>query len=202
MLSSQGQFALLATIAARAGARYVYAIEGNRAAYERALITVAEAGLSGKIGVLYGYSANVTLRELPPPPAAVFNNCNETNGSGWPGVELVVHELLGEIAGMEGAAFAIADFHRRHLGLPTGGVNDNQQQHRRRRRRRVSIPFSARSYIAPTAFPPASYWSTLEIPVIVSPGTTFLKVWDYPESALLVLTTADASTGSTQAQPS
>ena len=30
-------------------------------------------------------------------------------------MELVIHELLGEIAGMEGAAFAIHDAHRRHL---------------------------------------------------------------------------------------
>ena len=41
------------------------------------------------------------------------------------------------------------------------------------------------SFIAPTAFPPASYWSALPTPVIVSPGTTFLKVWDFPEASLL-----------------
>jgi hypothetical protein len=188
-----GQFALLATIAARAGARYVYAIEGNRAAYERAVACVADAGLSDRIGVLFGYSANVSLQELPPPPVmpAVGSGVGGGGGGGggggegsadW-GVELVVHELLGEIAGMEGAAYAIADAHRRHL-RPTA-VAASSATAAGPRRPRVSIPYRARSYIVPSAFPPASYWASLPMPVIMSPGTTFLKVWDYPHAALL-----------------
>ena len=115
-----GQFALLATIAAKAGARYVYAIEGNRQAYERAKIHLTEQNLTDKIGLLYGYSANVSLQELPPPPSAHASAIANRGGQqeGWPGVELVIHELLGEIAGMEGAAFAIHDAHRRHIAPP------------------------------------------------------------------------------------
>ena len=169
-----GQFALLATIAARAGARYVYAIEGNRQAYERAKEAVAAQGLADRIGVLFGYSANVSLQELPRADGVA----SDAAGEGAWGVELVIHELLGEIAGMEGAAFAIHDAHRRHL-LPPAPLPDGAAP------RRVSIPHSATSFIAPTAFPPASYWSALPTPVIVSPGTTFLKVWDFPEASLL-----------------
>ena len=156
-----GQFALLATIAAKAGARYVYAIEGNRQAYERAKIHLAEQNLTHQIGLLYGYSANVSLQELPPPPSAHASPSPSANGvaqqEGWPGVELVIHELLGEIAGMEGAAFAIHDAHRRHIaprpppsssGSSSGGGGGGSAQ-----QRRVSVPFGARSFIAPTAFP-------------------------------------------------
>jgi hypothetical protein len=171
-----GQFALLASIAAKAGARYVYAIEGNRQAFERAKLAVAEQNLTDRIGVLHGYSANVSLRELPPPPSAAHAGVADTVDGEWPGVQLVIHELLGEIAGMEGAAYAIADAHRRHVA--TAQQPDAVAP-------RVSVPYGARSFVAPTAFPPPAYWSKLPVPVIMTPGTTFLKLWSYPTQSLL-----------------
>ncbi len=175
-----GQFALLASIAAKAGARYVYAIEGNRQAFERAKLAVAEQNLTDRVGVLFGYSANVSLQELPPPPSSVDEaGADAKAGSAeWPGVQLVIHELLGEIAGMEGAAYAIADAHRRHIAPPAA-------QHAGAEAPRVSVPYGARTFIAPTAFPPPEYWSKLPVPVIMTPGTTFLKLWEFPTQSLL-----------------
>jgi hypothetical protein len=61
--------------------------------------TLCCRGRAGQNGRRFGYSANVSLVELPPPGGM---------GAGWPGVELVIHELLGEIAGMEvGCAVAV-----------------------------------------------------------------------------------------------
>ncbi len=170
-----GQFALLASIAAKAGARYVYAIEGNRQAFERAKMAVAEQNLTDRIGLLYGYSANVSLQDLPPPSSADGAAAESTE---WPGVQLVIHELLGEIAGMEGAAYAIADAHRRHIA-------PSATQHRGVEAPRVSVPYGARTFIAPTAFPSPEYWSQLPVPVIMTPGTTFLKLWEFPTQSLL-----------------
>ena len=177
----QGRFALLATIAARAGARYVYALEGNRDAYEHAAAFVKSEGLSDKIAVIFGYSANISLDSLREPSS------NSGGGmSKWPGVELIIHELLGEIAGMEGAAFALADAHHRLIERDQTSVQQSSPFYPR-----LSIPFRARSYVAPTAFPPPSYWSKLDVPVIITPGTTFLKVWQFPTESLLSDPAAD-----------
>jgi SAM-dependent methyltransferase len=183
-----GQFALLAIIAARAGARYVYAIEGNRQAFERAKLAVSEQNFTDRIGVLHGYSANVSLQELPPPSAARGHaEADVDDPSRWAGVDLVVHELLGEIAGMEGAAFAIADAHRRHIraAAPAVAGAAAADADAAAAAPRVSVPYGARSFIAPAVFPPPEYWSKLAVPVIMTPGTTFLKLWEFPEGSLL-----------------
>jgi len=78
-----GPFALLAVIAARAGARKVYAIEKNPAVAALARKAVASAQLEQKIEVIEGDSTTVQLPER---------------------VDFVVSELIGSIAKQEGAA--------------------------------------------------------------------------------------------------
>ena len=82
-----GALALLAIIAAEAGAEHVYAIEVQAAAAASARQAVSAAGLSDKITVLHGFSTDATL-ELPAKAT------------------LLVHELIGEIAGEEGVVAA------------------------------------------------------------------------------------------------
>jgi predicted RNA methylase len=89
-----GALALLAVMAAKAGARHVYAVEANEDAYRAALTTVAEQGLAERVTVLHGYST--TIAALPQP------------------IDVLLHEIIGEIAGSEGVAAAIHDA-RRHL---------------------------------------------------------------------------------------
>jgi len=71
-----GALALLAIFAARSGAKKVYAIEVNQAAYLAACEVVRTAGFEETITVLQGYSTEVELPEK---------------------VEVLVHEIIGEI---------------------------------------------------------------------------------------------------------
>lgn len=89
-----GSFALLAIMAARAGAKKVYAIEKNKKAAERAQETVQMAGLQDKIQIIEGDSMEVALPER---------------------VDLVVSELIGSIATQEGVEPIIRDAARRFL---------------------------------------------------------------------------------------
>jgi len=89
-----GSFALLAIMAARAGAKKVYAIERNHAAAERATETVLRAGLQDKVTVIEGDSMMVELPER---------------------VDVVVSELIGSIATQEGVEAIIRDASRRFL---------------------------------------------------------------------------------------
>ena len=61
-------------------------------------------------------------------------------------VDLLLHEIIGEVAGAEGVVAAIADAATRHLA-PTAG--DGQ--------RPLSIPARARSLLAPAEFPGAEH---------------------------------------------
>mmetsp|Transcript_44030 Transcript_44030/g.141186 ORF Transcript_44030/g.141186 Transcript_44030/m.141186 type:complete len:415 (-) Transcript_44030:38-1282(-) len=89
-----GPFALLAVIAARTGAKRVYAIERSADAAARARLAVEEAGLAGTIQVIEGESTAVSLPER---------------------VDLVVSEVIGNIALGEGAVATIRDARRRLL---------------------------------------------------------------------------------------
>ena len=75
-----GALALLALSAARAGASHVYAVEANAAA-AAARDAISAAGFADKITLLEGYSTDVALPER---------------------VDLLVHEIIGEVAGTEG----------------------------------------------------------------------------------------------------
>lgn len=81
-----GALALLAVMAARAGAKHVYAIEVNEEAYTAATKHVAELGLSETITLLHGFSTEVALPER---------------------VDLIIHEIIGEIATLEGVVVAL-----------------------------------------------------------------------------------------------
>lgn len=89
-----GPFALLATIAARAGARKVYAIERTPYAAAEARKTVSSAGLEDVISVIEGNSQDVKLPEK---------------------VDLIVSELVGNVATGEGVVETIRDARRRFL---------------------------------------------------------------------------------------
>mmetsp|Transcript_39872 Transcript_39872/g.125256 ORF Transcript_39872/g.125256 Transcript_39872/m.125256 type:complete len:265 (-) Transcript_39872:46-840(-) len=138
-----GALALLAIFAAEAGARKVYAIEANKEAFQVASKTVAERGLSDRIELIFGHSTQVKVPEK---------------------VDMLVHEILGEIASIEGAAYVIRDAQKRHLKeFPS--------------KARTSIPVSASSFICPCEMPDSDYWQEQEFPVILPPDATTLKLW-------------------------
>ena len=115
-----GALALLAIIAAEAGATHVYAIEVQAGAAASARQAVSAAGLSDKITVLHGFSTDASL-ELPAK------------------ADLLVHELIGEIAGEEGVVAAILDAAERHLA-PSAQPP-------------LSVPSRVRSLLAPCELP-------------------------------------------------
>ena len=94
-----GPHCLLALIAARAGARRVYAIEANEAAAERARqsVKLARDVPDGIVTVITGFSTSVTLPEK---------------------VDLVVAELVGSVATSEGLISTMRDAQQRHLKRP------------------------------------------------------------------------------------
>jgi len=120
-----GSLALLAIRCARAGASHVYALEASQVAAAAARVAVAAAELGNKITVVEACSHDVTL-PLP--------------------VDLVVHEILGEIASREGVVASLRDASERHVkcaALQKGGW---------------SVPKAASSWITPVTLPPASYF--------------------------------------------
>ena len=97
-----GPFCLLALMAAGAGARRVFAVEANPVAAEQARLTVASAEAegyvrAGVIEVIEGYSTDVTLPEK---------------------VDLLVAEIVGDIASEEGLVATMRDAQARHLLHP------------------------------------------------------------------------------------
>jgi len=117
-----GPFALLAVIAARAGARKVYAIEKNPAVAALARKAVASAQLEQKIEVIEGDSTAVQLPER---------------------VDFVVSELIGSIAKQEGVQRIIDDASRRFLKNGAGkGAGSCPQM----------IPARCQTYIAPVSY--------------------------------------------------
>mmetsp|Transcript_27186 Transcript_27186/g.63271 ORF Transcript_27186/g.63271 Transcript_27186/m.63271 type:complete len:396 (+) Transcript_27186:95-1282(+) len=89
-----GPFALLALIAARAGAKKVYAIEKNEEAAKYAKKFVAKEGMEDKVIVISGDSMQIDLPE----------KC-----------DFIVSELIGSIATQEGVTPIIADARQRFL---------------------------------------------------------------------------------------
>jgi protein arginine N-methyltransferase 1 len=78
--------------AVRAGAAHAYAIEQLPEIAERARAVVSRAGLSDRVTVITGHSCEVSLPQR---------------------ANLCISEVLGNIAGAEGAAAVIRDAHRR-----------------------------------------------------------------------------------------
>ena len=149
-----GALALLAIFAAEAGASKVYAIEANYQAYTKAQETVRARGLSDVVHLVHGLSTNVTLPER---------------------ADMLVHEILGEIASIEGAPHVIRDAQIRHLkAFPAPPPQ-----------MRMSIPSSASSSICPCEMPDSEYWASREYPVILPPGTSTMKLSNFPRRLLL-----------------
>mmetsp|Transcript_45545 Transcript_45545/g.138421 ORF Transcript_45545/g.138421 Transcript_45545/m.138421 type:complete len:486 (-) Transcript_45545:28-1485(-) len=92
-----GPFALLAIIAAEAGAGKVYAIEASSAAAKSARETVAKAGFGDVVTILEGFSTDVELPEK---------------------VDVVLAEIVGSIVTEEGAYATILDAHKRFVKDP------------------------------------------------------------------------------------
>ena len=139
-----GALAVLAIQAAEAGAEHVYAIEVNTTAVEAARRTIEAAGFSSKVTVFHGFSTDPLL--VLPAKAS-----------------LLVHELIGEIAGEEGAVAAIHDARRRFLEPGA--------------RPPLSIPTRSRTLIAPCAHPDGEYCAPLPAGLLACkrswPGTGF-----------------------------
>lgn len=132
-----GALALLAIIAADAGAQHVYAIEVQSAAAAAARRAVAAAGHADKITVIEGFSTDEAV-VLPA------------------GAQLMIHELIGEIAGEEGAVRAILDAAKRHMHPAA--------------QRPFSIPARACTLIAPCEYPDASYCARVPGAMLRCPG--------------------------------
>ena len=130
-----GALALLAIIAARAGAEHVFAIEANAEAAATARQTVAAEGLEAQITIIEGYSTDVTLPRR---------------------VDLLLHEIIGEIASAEGVVAAVLDAGERHLRSGAAAP--------------VSIPARARTLLAPCEFPGSEYFDALPHPMLAAPG--------------------------------
>ena len=148
-----GALALLAISAAEAGAAHVYAIEVQHAAAAAARQAVTAAGFSDKITVIEGFSTDLTV-DLPVK------------------ADLLVHELIGEIAGEEGVVAAIADAASRHLN-PLASAP-------------LSIPSRTRTLIAPCEYPDDAYCATQPAAVLEGAGSArALKLPGLPARTLL-----------------
>jgi len=86
-----GRDALLARICVDAGAAKVFAVEVVPAAAQRAREAIMRAGLCGRIEIIEGHSAMVAL----------------------PKVDIVVHEIVGDVAAEEGVAGVLKDLQSR-----------------------------------------------------------------------------------------
>ena len=174
-----GALGLLAVMAARAGAAHVYAIEANAQAYAAAVQTVADLQLSDRVTVIHGYSTDV---QLP---------CR---------VDLLLHEIFGEIAGAEGVVVAVRDAAKRHLATTTrvlssatataatdefAGDSVSAAESETVASAIVSIPVRARTLLAPAEFPGADYFASLPFPMLAAPGATGLKLPSLPRDVLL-----------------
>jgi len=92
-----GPFALFAVIAAKNGAKHVYAIEASKEAAATARETIEKLGYGDKITILEGFSTDITLPEK---------------------ADFAVAEIVGSVASEEGAYATIYDAHKRLLKSP------------------------------------------------------------------------------------
>jgi len=129
-----GPFALFALMAAKNGARKVFAIEANKEAAASARETVKKMGYADKITILEGFSTDITL------PDGIK-------------ADFVVAEIVGSIASEEGAYATILDA-RRFLKDPSDPSSWIPN--------RIQTYASPASYTLHNLFtPPAFDWSKL-----------------------------------------
>lgn len=144
-----GALALLAHRAAAAGARQVYAVEVSKFAAEK-----AQAGLrdNDAISVIHGQSQEIELPEK---------------------VDVIVHEILGEIASREGVVASLRDAER-FLSAAA-------------RKRSWSVPSRARTFLAPAEMPNPRYFEAFKartgtLLAMPGPGTRMLRFPNLPVS--------------------
>ncbi len=138
---------------------------------------MADLGLSDRVTVLRGYSTDVELPDR---------------------ADLLLHEIIGEVAGAEGVVTAVRDAAMRHLATPnepssatTSGADASaaaaayDADSAARASAIVSIPARARTLLAPADFPGAEYFASLPFPMLAAPGATALKLPSLPRDVLL-----------------
>eukprot|EP00929_Paragymnodinium_shiwhaense_P088407 TRINITY_DN48736_c0_g1_i1.p1 TRINITY_DN48736_c0_g1~~TRINITY_DN48736_c0_g1_i1.p1 ORF type:complete len:386 (+),score=99.68 TRINITY_DN48736_c0_g1_i1:222-1379(+) len=143
-----GALALLALHCARSGAKKVYAIERNPKAAEMAANTVKGAGLDDKITVISGASQTLELPEQ---------------------VDVVVHELFGDIASREGVAPALRDARRyvKPEALQAGGW---------------SVPVRGATWMMPVQLPASSYFEADDVRMdALMEASDALRAWENGE---------------------
>eukprot|EP00434_Breviolum_minutum_P021780 symbB.v1.2.019225.t1/scaffold1565.1/size111341/12 len=145
-----GALALLARRAAAAGARHVYAVEASKFAAEAAQ---AELQNNKVVSLIRGQSQDI---ELPEP------------------VDLIVHEILGEIASREGVVASLRDAERFLSATAKQG-------------KRWSVPSRARTFLAPAEMPKPTYFDSLKsrtgtLLAMPGPGTRMLRFPHLPVS--------------------
>lgn len=148
-----GAEALLALMAAEAGAAHVYAVEAHPRTAELARRAVAAHGFGERVTVIQGYSTEVVLPQA---------------------VDLIIHEIIGEVAGMEGVVVAIVDARVRHL-RPKAAVP-------------FSVPARARTRLAPAEWPNLDYFASLRPPVLALGSARSVKLFGFPPASLLAPT--------------
>jgi len=131
-----GPFALLALVAARAGAKKVYTIEANKEAANRAREALEKAKVTN-VEVIEGFSTAISLPEK---------------------VDLLVAEIAGSIASEEGAYATICDAQARFLKRPNDSASYIPT--------RIETLAAPCSYAIHYALgPPAFDWTKLKEPV-------------------------------------
>ena len=144
-----GSLALLSMMAIEAGASKVYAIETNENAFKSASQLIESRGFSDKMEIFYGHSNDIQLPE----------RC-----------DIVIHEIIGEIASSEGVYAAIHHAKTQFL-KPHNGI--------------WSIPDYVRSYLIPVEIPDRMYWDSLEEKIIPNERCNTMNLWYYPLNRLL-----------------
>mmetsp|Transcript_144244 Transcript_144244/g.251437 ORF Transcript_144244/g.251437 Transcript_144244/m.251437 type:complete len:548 (+) Transcript_144244:61-1704(+) len=157
-----GPFCLFACFAARAGAHRVYAVEANPVAAKMARTTVEQAEAAnlvptGVIKILEGSSTEVSLPER---------------------VDLVIAEIVGELATAEGIVCTMRDVQARHLKRPHDPTSYIPQ--------RVQTWCAPASYVVPSLLrPPYSSFDFAkelgEAPMHVGPNNPGFQLLSQPQ---------------------
>ena len=129
-----GPFALFAVIAAKNGAKHVYAIEASKEEAAAARETIKKLGFQDKITILEGFSTDITLPEK---------------------ADFAVAEIVGSVASEESAYATIYDAHKRLVKNPNEASSWIPS--------RIQTYAAPASYTLQNLFlPPAFDWTKLE----------------------------------------
>ncbi len=140
-----GSLALLAIMAAESNASKVYAIEVNKQAFNNAKQLIKQKRLSDKITIINGYSNEIELPE----------KC-----------DIIVHEIIGEIASSEGVNNVIQSAKQKFIKTTNTNV--------------WSIPHYVQTYLMPVEFPDIKYWKSLEQKIIENKECNTINLWKFP----------------------